>query len=189
MIDQTDKTEGNNYKTLSFYVECLFNEYKNYDSQTETDYSLFILCTTRKEKDIAYRVLQAVAKKHGVKIPHHMGVMTIHKSKGLEAQCVLAVGDKETPVMVPLKQHLYRHTLGSQFSHNTAQTDEYKNIIYVALSRAKEHVIFVYKPSKYGIAHKAFKDQVKAIKANYYQNNSVHTKASEDNTRMSIDLI
>ena len=167
VIDQTDETADKQDQTLRFYVEHLFNEYKDYDSKTETDYSLFVLCTTRKYQKMFYKILQSIAKRYGIKIPHHMRVMTIHKSKGLEAQCVLAVGDKDMPLMVPLKQHLYRHTLGGQFSHNTAQTDEYKNIIYVALSRAKEHVIFLYQPSKYGIAHQAFKSQVKAIKEAY----------------------
>lgn len=179
MSDSDKQVEGKlseKNKDVKFYIQSAFDEYINYERKSETDYSLFILCTTGKQKDDAKKILKRIAKNAGLKdIPSHMKAMTIHKSKGLEAKCVIAIGDKNEPKKIPLKYCLYRHALGDGFCHKTAQFDECKNIIYVALSRAKDHVIFLYQPIKGGIAHNAFKRHIDGIRNQYYKDMSLFT--------------
>lgn len=65
--------------------------------------------------------------------------LTIHTSKGLEADSVFIIGDISYSYRHPVKNAIY--ALGKmKFNYDFAQTEEAKRLGYVAITRAKKRV-------------------------------------------------
>lgn len=62
--------------------------------------------------------------------------LTIHSSKGLEASCVILLGDILKPEKHPIREGIYR-LAGRPHSYNAMQTDEALRVAYVGITRAK----------------------------------------------------
>lgn len=75
--------------------------------------------------------------------------MTIHKSKGLEADTVIILGDITSPSTNPLKNAIYSWVKMGE-SYDDAQRDETYRLAYVAITRAKKnlHWFFDFEKSK-----------------------------------------
>jgi hypothetical protein len=78
-----------------------------------------------------------------------INVMSVHKSKGLEADYVLILGDCAYPYSSPIKNALYERA-GFTQSFDDSQRDEACRLAYVALTRAKKLCIWMGEPADGG---------------------------------------
>lgn len=73
--------------------------------------------------------------------------LTIHSSKGLEADCVFVLGDISTPVQHPIREGLYYESSDISSLYIDMQRDEGHRLAYVAITRAKQSLHWFFKSS------------------------------------------
>ncbi|MBN3494380.1 UvrD-helicase domain-containing protein [Vibrio neptunius] len=73
--------------------------------------------------------------------------LTIHSSKGLEADCVFVLGDISTPVKHPIREGLYYESGDISSRYIDMQRDECHRLAYVAITRAKQSLHWFFKSS------------------------------------------
>lgn len=75
--------------------------------------------------------------------------LTIHSSKGLEADCVFVLGDISPPVKHPIREGLYYQSddISSESKYIDMQIDEGHRLAYVAITRAKQSLHWFFKSS------------------------------------------
>lgn len=127
-----DKT-GIDYTTLTNLLE---KEVKH--NPASKDEPIFVLCRARylvfESNHREWDELFKRYKKEGL-----VKCLTIHQSKGLEADTVIILGDIDYDRVYPLKNAIH-HWAGLEGTYDHAQKEEAKRLCYVALTRAKRRL-------------------------------------------------
>ena len=100
---------------------------------------LLVVARTGKIKAVAEKARKRLPQKKNIK------VMTVHSSKGLQAEYVLVLEDFAYSNENLLRKALYEQA-GFTQNYNDSQRDEARRVAYVALTRAKKLCVWMGKP-------------------------------------------
>lgn len=120
-------------RTINYDLAAkVLKKYLEKPSTTEQN-PIFILASKTSLLSCQGSFWNDLINKNGKKIKR----LTMHASKGLEADCVIALGDLSNPVGHPVRESLYRKARmpGDYYS---MQLDEKHRVAYVAVTRAKQ---------------------------------------------------
>ncbi|MDC5821889.1 UvrD-helicase domain-containing protein [Vibrio europaeus] len=137
-----EKPKSNSNYVIDFDLAADTLEKSIHNFKATKEKPIYLLVTTRSclkpdEAAPIKRVLEAYKGK--------IKKLTIHASKGLEADCVIVLGDIRVPNKNPIKEGLY-NAAGIEGTYLDMQIDEALRVAYVGITRARiaMHWFFAY---------------------------------------------
>ncbi len=143
----TDETNSNFNKSYTINYELAFETLKNELKQrTPTqDKPIYILYRASNDKNSkGQSQWNDLLKKNANKIKV-IKTLTIHSSKGLEADCVFVLGNISLPKYNPVREALYSSSPDISTTYYDMQVDEGHRLAYVAITRAKQVLHWFFK--------------------------------------------
>ncbi|MCK9181874.1 MAG: ATP-dependent helicase [Fibrobacteraceae bacterium] len=122
-------------------IKAVYSEYRREDKFNETKQTIIKLIKNRSSQGMSLRDSLL-----DIKGDNSIPIMTIHKSKGLEYDTVIFLGLEDNP-----------------FRNMGAINSEDENAFFVALSRAKNQVIFTFcneRPDRNGVPRRQTRDNI-----------------------------
>ncbi|GEK09032.1 UvrD-helicase domain-containing protein [Pseudoalteromonas peptidolytica] len=129
-----------NQSAINFELAAQLLEVEANKPEITPDNPIYLLCTTRRltkksSNQTWYAAIERLKKQEKIK------VLTVHASKGLEAQTVFLVGDAVPPNRHPIRDVLCQ-IANIKGGYTRMQTEEKYRVAYVGVTRAKNKLFW-----------------------------------------------